>query len=51
MNKRIEFKALGGPEVLKVVEAAKPVPGSKEVLVRLHANGLNRAEYMFFKGT
>ncbi|WP_418960657.1 NADP-dependent oxidoreductase [Streptomyces tritici] len=31
----------GGPEVLKVVEAEKPVPGPAEVLVRVHAAGVN----------
>lgn len=29
--------ALGGPEVLKVVEAVRPEPGFAEVLVRVRA--------------
>ncbi|MEV7524917.1 NADP-dependent oxidoreductase [Streptomyces sp. NPDC091371] len=31
----------GGPEVLKVVEAERPEPGVAEVLVRVHAAGVN----------
>ncbi|MFG2622910.1 NADP-dependent oxidoreductase [Streptomyces sp. NPDC048507] len=31
----------GGPEVLKVVEVERPVPGVAEVLVRVHAAGVN----------
>ena len=31
----------GGPEVLKVVEAERPTPGPGEVLVRVHAAGVN----------
>ncbi|MER5637592.1 NADP-dependent oxidoreductase [Kitasatospora sp. NPDC002227] len=34
-------KRFGGPEVLEVAEAAKPVPGVGEVLVRVKASGLN----------
>ncbi|MGW1768200.1 NADP-dependent oxidoreductase [Streptomyces sp. NPDC002073] len=33
--------ALGGPEVLKVVEAVRPEPGFAEVLVRVRAAGVN----------
>lgn len=31
----------GGPEVLKVVEVERPEPGVAEVLVRVHAAGVN----------
>ncbi|MGW0662547.1 NADP-dependent oxidoreductase [Streptodolium elevatio] len=31
----------GGPEVLRVVEVERPVPGPAEVLVRVHAAGVN----------
>jgi NADPH:quinone reductase-like Zn-dependent oxidoreductase len=31
----------GGPEVLKLIEVARPVPGPAEVLVRVHAAGVN----------
>ncbi|MFI6506249.1 NADP-dependent oxidoreductase [Streptosporangium sp. NPDC050855] len=36
---------LGGPEVLKVVECERPVPGPTEVLVRVHAAGLNPTDW------
>ena len=35
----------GGSEVLKVVEAEKPVPGPAEVLVRVHAAGVNPTDW------
>ncbi|WP_446224681.1 NADP-dependent oxidoreductase [Nocardia sp. IBHARD005] len=31
----------GGPEVLRVIEADKPTPGPSEVLIRVHAAGVN----------
>ncbi|MFF7456061.1 NADP-dependent oxidoreductase [Kitasatospora sp. NPDC008115] len=34
-------KSFGGPEVLEVVEAERPVPLGAEVLVRVHASGVN----------
>ncbi|MDP9862306.1 MULTISPECIES: NADP-dependent oxidoreductase [Streptosporangium] len=33
--------SLGGPEVLKVVEVDRPEPGISEVLIRVHAAGVN----------
>ncbi|WP_328612745.1 NADP-dependent oxidoreductase [Amycolatopsis sp. NBC_00355] len=38
-------QALGGPEVLTVTEAARPVPGPTEVLVRVHAAGINPVDW------
>ncbi|MEV7022329.1 NADP-dependent oxidoreductase [Kitasatospora sp. NPDC093558] len=35
----------GGPEVLRLVEAARPEPGRGEVLVRVHAAGANPADW------
>ncbi|MFC9267740.1 NADP-dependent oxidoreductase [Streptomyces zhihengii] len=32
---------LGGPEVLRIVETERPEPGPSEVLVRVHAAGVN----------
>ncbi len=37
----IVVRALGGPEVLVVEDVAVPVPGAGEVLVRVHAAGVN----------
>ncbi|WP_307811669.1 hypothetical protein [Streptomyces sp. AV19] len=34
-------KSFGGPGVLEVVEAGRPVPGAGEVLVRVHASAVN----------
>ncbi|MEU0939414.1 NADP-dependent oxidoreductase [Embleya sp. NPDC005971] len=41
---------LGGPEVLKVVEVERPTPGPSEVLVRVHAAGVNPTDY-WHRGT
>ncbi|KJS62147.1 NADP-dependent oxidoreductase [Streptomyces rubellomurinus] len=35
----------GGPEVLRLVDAARPEPGRGEVLVRVHAAGVNPADW------
>jgi NADPH:quinone reductase-like Zn-dependent oxidoreductase len=48
--KIVRFHTLGGPEVLKIEEVAIPVPGKGEVLLRVKAIGLNRAEVMFREG-
>jgi len=34
----------GGPEVLKLVERPVPQPGQGEILVRVHAGGINRPD-------
>jgi NADPH:quinone reductase-like Zn-dependent oxidoreductase len=36
---------LGGPEVLKIVEVERPEPGPVEVLVRVHAAGVNPTDW------
>lgn len=41
----------GGPEVLRQQELPDPVPAAGEVLVRVHAFGLNHAECYFRSGT
>ncbi|MGG2027301.1 NADPH:quinone oxidoreductase family protein [Gottfriedia sp. S16(2024)] len=40
----IQFKQFGGPEVLEKVELARPVPKGKEVLIEVHAAGVNYAD-------
>jgi|GEM_PF-6931926 NADPH:quinone reductase-like Zn-dependent oxidoreductase len=37
---------LGGPDVLRVVELERPAPGPSEVLVRVHAAGLNPTDWV-----
>lgn len=40
----------GGPEVLELREVERPEPGASEVLVRVHATALNRADLMQREG-
>ncbi|MGK4581180.1 zinc-dependent alcohol dehydrogenase family protein [Kitasatospora sp. HPMI-4] len=51
MAKSVVFDEIGGPEVLRTVEVALGEPGPGEVLVRIDAIGLNRAEALFRAGT
>lgn len=46
----IEITKNGGPDVLKLVDRAKPVPGQNEVLIRVSAAGLNRADLLQRRG-
>jgi NADPH:quinone reductase-like Zn-dependent oxidoreductase len=41
----IRQDVLGGPEVLREVEVARPEPGLSQVLVRVHAAGLNPTDW------
>jgi NADPH:quinone reductase-like Zn-dependent oxidoreductase len=43
--KAIQQTELGGPEVLKLVEVPRPRPEPTEVLVRVHAAGINPADW------
>lgn len=40
----------GGPEVLEIRDVERPVPGMGEVLVRVHATALNRADLLQREG-
>lgn len=44
--KAIQFSRFGGPEVLEVVEVPAPVPQAGEVLIRVHAAGINFFEVL-----
>lgn len=41
----ISQDTLGGPEVLREIELPRPTPGPSEVLVRVHAAGLNPTDW------
>lgn len=49
-TRAVLFHRTGGPEVLTVEEVPLPAPGPGEVLVRVEAIGLNRAEALFRAG-
>jgi len=42
----IEIAGFGGPEVLRVAQRPVPVPGAGEVLLRVHASGVNRPDLL-----
>ena len=42
--KAIQVSEFGGPEVMKLVEVPRPRPGAGELLVRMHAVGVNPVE-------
>ena len=47
MPKAIRFSQLGGPEVLQFENVPERQPGEGEVLLKVEAVGLNRAESMY----
>lgn len=50
MPKAIRFDQLGGPEVLKFEDIPERKPAAGEVLLKVEAVGLNRAESMYYHG-
>ena len=48
--KAIQFSEYGGPEVLSIVEIAKPEPVDGEVLVRVQAAGINPVDWKIRQG-
>ncbi len=44
--KAIVCDGVGGPEVMRVAEVANPIPGPRDLLVRVHAAGVNRADLL-----
>jgi NADPH:quinone reductase-like Zn-dependent oxidoreductase len=43
--------AFGGPEVMEPAETDRPVPGEEEILVRVHAAGVNPVDALTRRGT
>jgi len=39
------YRRFGGPEVVRVEQVAKPTPGPRDVLVRVHASTVSAADY------
>jgi NADPH:quinone reductase len=46
----IEISEPGGPQVLRLTERARPVLRADEVLIRVHASGVNRPDVLQRKG-
>lgn len=46
----VSQRSYGGPEVLEVVETGLPTPGPGEALVRVHAAGVNPADWRIRSG-
>jgi NADPH:quinone reductase-like Zn-dependent oxidoreductase len=49
--KAIVYCDYGSPDVLKVEDVEKPVPGDDEVLIRVRAAALNPLDWHFMRGT
>lgn len=50
MSRVVRFHRLGGPEVLQIETREIPTPGADELLIKVEAIGLNRADVMFRTG-
>ena len=48
--KAIRIHEFGGPEVLKYEDAPRPKPGAGEVLIKVHASGVNPIDWKFVPG-
>ena len=46
----ITANGAGGPEILETATAPCPAPGEEEVLIRVHASGVNRPDIPQRKG-
>lgn len=48
--KAIRIHEFGGPEVMKLEEAERPVPAADEILVKVYASGVNPADWVIRNG-
>lgn len=46
----VVITASGGPEVLRIEQRPVPVPGPREVLIRIHGSAMNRADVLQRQG-
>lgn len=49
--KAVRIHEFGGPEVLKVEETPRPKPAADEVLIKIHATGVNPVDWKIRKGS
>jgi len=47
--KAVTYSEYGSPDVLRLAEVAKPVPGDDEVLVKVHAASVNAADWRMMR--
>ncbi len=47
----VVYRCYGGPEVLSLEDVAKPIPTGNEVLVRIHAAGVNPLDWHYMRGS
>lgn len=48
--KAVRIHAFGGPEVLQIEEAARPVPAADEILINVYASGVNPVDWVVREG-
>jgi NADPH:quinone reductase-like Zn-dependent oxidoreductase len=50
MPRRVEYTRFGGPEILELVEVARPEPGPGQIRVHVRSAGLNPIDWKIFTG-
>jgi NADPH:quinone reductase-like Zn-dependent oxidoreductase len=48
--KAVRIHAFGGPEVLQLEDVARPVPAADEILIQVHASGVNPVDWVVREG-
>jgi NADPH:quinone reductase-like Zn-dependent oxidoreductase len=48
--KAVRIHAFGGPEVLQLEDVARPVPAADEILIQMHASGVNPVDWVVREG-
>ena len=48
--KAVRIRSFGGPDVLAIEDAPRPVPNQDEILVRIRAAGINPVDWKTRKG-